>query len=113
MEFYDGMYWSWGPYNLPPNGGFDVGDILASAQSALQMLNYGQIKVDDTGTENSWWVCGYKDGTSLLAIYMWNGNNSFTQVIAANSAGTATDEVNVAGQDAAAFEAKLASIGWE
>ena len=71
MIFYDGMYWSWGPYDLPPDGDFDISDILGSAQSALQMMNYGDIKTFDSGINSS--VCGNKGSSIVVAMYTWNG----------------------------------------
>ena len=110
MIFYDGMYWSWGPYDLPPDGDFDISDILGSAQSALQMMNFGDIKTFDSGINSS--ICGNKGSSIVVAMYTWNGGNSFTQVLVGASAGTADDQVQAAGQDVAEFEQKMKSIGW-
>jgi hypothetical protein len=105
---YEGMHWTWGPYDLPAEGGFDIGDLLSAAQQALGELGYGNI--ENGGTE--WYVCGSKGASIIVVIYTSNGGYSFTQTVVASTAGAAPGEETIAGQDVAAFVAKMKAIGW-
>jgi hypothetical protein len=108
VSVYEGMHWTWGPYDLPSEGGFDVGDLLSAAQKALAELGYGNIR--NGGAE--WYVCGSKDSSVIVVIYTSNGGYSFMQTVVASAAGAAPGEENIAGQDVAAFEAKMKAVGW-
>ncbi len=108
MIVYEGMHWTWGPYELPVQGGFDVGDLLSAAQATLGELGYGNI--ENGGAE--WYVCGSKGASIIVVIYTANGGYSFTQTVVASAAGAAPGEESIAGQDVAAFEAKMKSISW-
>ena len=108
MTVYEGMHWTWGPYDLPAEGGFDVGDLLSAAQETLGELGYGGIR---NGTPE-WYVCGSKGASVIVVIYTSDGGYSFTQTVVASAAGADPGEENIAGQDVAAFEAKMKAIAW-
>jgi hypothetical protein len=108
MTIYEGMHWTSGPYNLPAEGGFDVGDLLEAAQGVLQQLGYGNVR--NGGAE--WYVCGSKGSAIIVVIYTSNGGYSFTQVVVASAGGTNPAEESIAGQDVAAFETQMNAVAW-
>jgi hypothetical protein len=108
VNVYEGMNWNWGPYELPSDGGFDVGDLLSAAQDVLGQLGYSNIQ---NGSPD-WYVCGAKGASVIVIIYTSDGGYSFTQTVVASSAGAAPSDENIAGEDVAAFEAKMKAVAW-
>jgi hypothetical protein len=108
MAEYEGMNWQWGPYDLPSEGGFDVGDLLSAAQSSMEQIGFSNVKTG--GAE--WWVCGSNGATVMVVIYLSAGGYSFTQIVVAGAAGSSSSTETTAAQDVAAFEKAMKDVAW-